>query len=267
MVQRKIVGAFVVGVLAVGIAACRDGADSTGAAAAPTDAGGREAAAPSAKAGGEGDGAIRGTVVFTGAAPERKPVDMSADPVCARHEVLSQDVLVQDGHLANVVAWISNQDLPKKAEKAPVVVDQAGCTYQPRVQCAEAGQPVKFENSDPTLHNVHAYLGADDGKTLFNKAQMPGTPPFEETFTEGGRFLHFTCDVHPWMNGWIFVSENGYCAVSGEDGSFDIGGLPPGHYRVTTWHEVYGRKSWDVTVAAGRPAELKVTYGPADKGG
>ncbi len=58
------------------------------------------------------------------------------------------------------------------------------------------------------------------------------------------------CDIHPWMNSWIWVSDNPYVAVTKADGSYSIGGLPAGTYNVIMWHE-----GWKLTgMPNGRPA-------------
>ena len=41
-----------------------------------------------------------------------------------------------------------------------------------------------------------------------------------------------------------------FFAVTGEDGSFSIAGLPPGKYTVEAWHERFGKQDVEVTVAA-----------------
>ena len=42
----------------------------------------------------------------------------------------------------------------------------------------------------------------------------------------------------------------GLFAVTGDDGTFTIKGLPPGKYTVEAWHEKYGTKDIEVTVGA-----------------
>ena len=77
--------------------------------------------------------------------------------------------------------------------------------YRPRVQGIVDGQKLEIRNGDPVLHNVHTYEGA---RTLFNVAQVPGTPNIEKTFTQNGVMLKFKCDVHQWMTGYVWVQNN-----------------------------------------------------------
>ena len=73
--------------------------------------------------------------------------------------------------------------------------------------------------------------------------------------------LHVKCDVHPWMSSYIGVFENPFFAVSGEDGSFEIKGVPAGAWKLVAVHEQYGRLEQPITVADDKPAEVNVTYG------
>jgi hypothetical protein len=62
------------------------------------------------------------------------------------------------------------------------------------------------------------------------------------------------CNVHPWMRAYIGVVSHPFFAVTGEDGTFTIKGLPPGTYTLEAWHEKYGTKDVQITVA---PKESK----------
>ena len=76
---------------------------------------------------------------------------------------------------------------------------------------ARAGQTVEIRNSDQTLHNVHTYKGT---ATLFNLAHIQGTGPQKKKFPTAGDVVKFKCDVHPWMTGWVVVTDNPYFAVT-----------------------------------------------------
>ena len=46
------------------------------------------------------------------------------------------------------------------------------------------------------------------------------------------------CSIHPWMVAYFLPRENGYYAVSGPDGSFEIVNVPAGEeLEIQVWHE------------------------------
>jgi len=56
--------------------------------------------------------------------------------------------------------------------------------------------------------------------------------------------------VHPWMRSYIGVVGSPFFAVTGDDGTFTIKGLPPGKYTIEAWQEKYGPQDLEVTVGA-----------------
>jgi hypothetical protein len=127
--------------------------------------------------------------------------------------------------------------------------------YQPRVVVVQAGQTVEIKNSDATLHNVHTYKGT---ASLFNKASLQGLPPQKVKFPTTGDVVRFKCDVHPWMTGWVLVTDNPYFAVTRDDGAFNIANVPPGKYTLEIWHEKLGTETREITVEEGKPVDLKL---------
>jgi plastocyanin len=236
---------------------CSKQSESGTAAAAPPPA--APAATPTV-GGPAGSGQIKGTVKLTGKAPERKAINMKADPYCGQKGGAKDEEVVvgASGGLKNVVIHVVqglNGKYGPKAEDA--VMDQQGCMYRPRVLVAQAGQTVVIKNSDQTMHNIHTYKGP---VTLFNQAEVFGMPPIKKKFPSAGDVVKFKCDVHPWMTGYLLVTDNPFSAVSDDDGSFAIRDLPPGNYTVEAWHERLGTQKAPVTVTADKPAELKLEF-------
>ena len=68
------------------------------------------------------------------------------------------------------------------------------------------------------------------------------------------------CDVHPWMRAFIGVLPHAFFDVSGEDGSFDLQGLPAGEYVLEAWHETLGTRTLEVSVVAGQTASADFSF-------
>jgi plastocyanin len=205
-------------------------------------------------------GSLKGTVKLTGKAPAREAINMKADPFCAKQPGAKDEEVVAGagGVLKNVVVRIAKGvATPPPPPDAAAVVDQSGCLYRPRIVVAQAGQTVEIKNSDQTLHNVHTYKS---GATLFNQAQVQGMPAFKKKFATVGDVVKFKCDVHPWMTGYLLVTDSPYFAITGEDGGFSIPNVPPGKYTVEAWHERFGTQTKEVTVEEGKPLDLKLEF-------
>jgi hypothetical protein len=186
-------------------------------------------------------------------------IKRDSDPYCARKQMKEEDVLVgAGGALKNVVVRISKGvtgHFDPPAQDA--TLDQLDCMYRPRVQGIMAGQNLVIQNGDQTLHNVHSYKGPS---TIFNMAQVPGLPPMGKKFNDSGDVIKFKCDVHPWMTGYVSVTNHPFFAVTGDDGTFNIGKVPAGSYTLEAWHERYGSKTAEITVAADKPTEANFAF-------
>lgn len=204
---------------------------------------------------------IEGSVDFTGKAPAMGKLHREADPFCAKKTMTDEAVLLKGKKLQNVWVHVTKGASDAKATGS-VEMNQKDCMYRPRMALAQVGQTVVAKNEDPTLHNVHTYLGS---ATLFNKG-MPNAQakPIEYPLAEAG-MIKWKCDVHPWMRGFVGVNKNPYQATTGDSGDFKIDNVPPGKYTLAAWHERYGEKTQEVTVAAGKPTKVTFKYDGTEK--
>ena len=202
--------------------------------------------------------AIKGTVKLNGAAPEMKMLKREADPYCGRVQMKDEEVIVSpSGGLKNVLVRLTKGVTGSyPAPSTPATIDQTDCMFRPRVQGIMAGQPLSVRNGDQTLHNVHTYKGAS---TIFNQAEIPGLPPMVKKFDGPSSIIKFKCDVHPWMTGFVAVTDHPFFAVTGDDGSFTIPNVPAGTYTVEAWHERFGTTTAEVTVAADKAGAVDLS--------
>lgn len=205
-------------------------------------------------------GTITGVVKFKGAAPAPKKVEVTKDKeVCAKTAKSDSSLIVSGGNLVNAVVSITDIKKGKKMEPQKVTLDQNGCEYKPHVLAFTAGSTVEVINPDGILHNVHSYSKAN---SPFNMAQ----PKFKKTISvkiDKPEVINIKCDVHGWMNGWLFAAENPYFSVTDNGGSFKLTDVPAGTYNVEVWHETLGKISQKVTVKA--KEEAKVAFEMAKK--
>lgn len=203
------------------------------------------------------EGSITGKVSFQGQPPKFKPIQMDADPVCAAMHSgpVTPDVVVvnPNGTLRNVFIHVKSglegKNFAVPAE--PVELDQVGCLYKPHVLGIQARQDLKVVTSDNTTHNIHPLPKVN---REWNVSQPPKAEPIIRSFSRPEVSIPVKCNQHPWMRAYIHVVSHPFYAVSGDDGSFTIRGLPPGEYEIEAIHEEYGAAVQKVAVG---PKETK----------
>jgi len=209
-------------------------------------------------------GTVTGKVNFSGEKPVLRQIDFSATPACAAMHsgpVHSEEVVVNgNGTLANAFVWLK-EGVPEGRWTPPAkaaVLDQKGCLYEPHVIGVVIGQPVEFRNSDGTNHNIHPLPQKNQE---WNESEPPKSEGKMKTFDREEVMIPVKCNIHPWMRAYIGVVRHPFFAVTGDDGTFTIKGVPAGNYTVEVWHEKYGRKDVKVAVAAKESKTVDFTLG------
>ena len=210
-------------------------------------------------------GSISGKISFDGTPPTRRTVKMAADPKCDAANPdgrLGEVFVVGDGgELANVFVYIKDGlgDQKFDTPKEPAILDQVGCMYTPRVIGAMVGQTIEIRNSDATLHNVHSL---PKNSKQFNSAMPMKGMTIKKRFAAEEVMVRIKCDVHPWMASYVGVLSHPFHGVSGADGAFSIGDVPPGTYTIEAWHEKMGAQTAEVTVSEGGMATADFKFAP-----
>ena len=210
-------------------------------------------------------GNISGAINFGGDAPEAPVLQMAADPFCVTAhggaEVTSQRVVVNDnGTLRYVFVYVKeglDQTFTTSADA--VELSQEGCMYVPHMLGVQTNQPITIVNNDSALHNINGQP-SEAGNEPFNFAQPVQGMTTPVTFPTA-EIIPVKCDVHPWMQAYIGVTNHPYFSISSDSGGFAINNLPAGDYVVAAWHESLGEQTQNVTVGANATAEVSFDFG------
>jgi plastocyanin len=208
-------------------------------------------------------GTLTGTIKFTGRKPARKRIDMSEDPACveAHHgKAYDESVAVNpNGTLANVFIYLKSglEGKTFAVPATPVVIDQNGCWFHPRVMGIQTGQTLQVTNSDPVTHNIHPLAQIN---REWNHSQGQGDAPLARRFIKPEVMIRVKCNIHSWMRAYIGVVEHPYFAVTGSEGTFEIPNIPPGDYVVEAWQEKLGTQEQKITVTPSGKIETKFTF-------
>ncbi|MBN92585.1 MAG: hypothetical protein CL928_00710 [Deltaproteobacteria bacterium] len=240
------------------LAGCGDsGSTSAPQASAPSPA--APAAAPAAKAGYQAmatvadAGTLSGTVSYAGDKTDANVTITKDKTACVLHggkdERPADALIATDGKLKNVVVWLDGVQSGKAWDIDTIEIDNKDCKFVPHVSIGKVGGMLAAKNSDPVLHNTHLFL-KQGNKNLVNIALPQQGQVIEKKLKKKG-IVDVKCDAHEWMQAYIFVADNPYAAVTGDDGSFTMADVPAGEYTLKMWHETLGSHETTVTVTAG----------------
>jgi len=152
--------------------------------------------------------------------------------------------------IAGAVVSITEASGSYSAPAEPVIMDQKDKEFQPHVLAIMKGTKVRFNNSDPYLHNVFS----NSRVKMFNVSQSKKGDTSELTFDKVG-LIPIKCHIHASMKAYIMVLPNPFFAVTNEKGLFQIPNVPAGTYTLKVWSEDASTTTQTVEVTAGGRAK------------
>src|SRR3989338_522709 len=108
------------------------------------------------------------------------------------------------------------------------LVDSEG---QPLANAVLSGTAVSFPNSDNIRHHVYSFSLAK----RFELRLYQGTPSEPVVFDKPGVVV-LGCNIHDWMVGYVYVTDDPWFAVSDAQGKLNLEQLPAGTYTASLWH-------------------------------
>lgn len=159
----------------------------------------------------------------------------------------------QGAPLANAVVTL--QGPPGQPVLDLARMDQIKQQYVPQVLAVHTGTPVSFPNKDNIRHQVYSFSPAK----RFELRLYEGTPSKPELFDKPGLVV-LGCNIHDWMLGYIYVTDDPWFAVTDAKGAATFADLPAGHYKATLWHpqapEQQAQPGGELDVPQGRAAHV-----------
>lgn len=149
----------------------------------------------------------------------------------ARAAVISATVLDTSGKpVEGAFVFIAAAPGRHKAPSKPVVMDQVGKMFVPHAMVVLAGTKVDFPNKDELHHHVYSF----SKPKRFDLPLYKGKPQAPVVMDTPG-VVKLGCNIHDWMQGYIFVVQNPYFAMTDKNGKAELKEVPAGAYKVGVW--------------------------------
>lgn len=203
-------------------------------------------------------GSLSGTITFSGKPIPPRIVQVTKDvETCKKAgDPIDEITVSDDGHLAGVVIEVQGAKPPSgewtwNEPKDGYVLRQEHCSFSPRVLVIKNGSNVQVYNDDNVAHNVNT--------GQWNVMQPKGADAIDKPI-KSRRPLRVGCNIHSWMEAWVYPAQTPLYAISDKDGKFSIPNVPPGKYRAVAWHPALRQQRLRVTIDAGKATTQDVSF-------
>ncbi|MBB6560726.1 plastocyanin [Acidovorax soli] len=134
--------------------------------------------------------------------------------------------------LADAVVFLESAEARRLVKPQPgVEMAQEKRQFVPVAMVIPVGTEVLFPNRDTVRHHVYSFSPTKK----FELKLYTGTPSKPVLFDQAGVVV-LGCNIHDQMAGWILVVDTPYYASSPATGKAQIDNVPPGTYKLRTWH-------------------------------
>jgi plastocyanin len=128
-----------------------------------------------------------------------------------------------------VVELLDPNHKPQLQQTAKVA--QQDLIFRPFVSAVQIGTAVDFPNLDKTRHHVYSFSPAKVFEIKLY-ADKPEAPVLFDTLG----IVALGCNIHDYMQAYIYVGESPFLAVTDEQGRVSFADMPPGSYQLKLWH-------------------------------
>jgi plastocyanin len=209
---------------------------------------------------------VQGQIKLSGLPKDNVPIPVYRDGDYCGETSLGEIVVVDPSTngFGNVVVSLVGVERgkPLTPSESPLIleIESRKCRFSPHLSTAVVGTTLEVRNLDPILHNLHVRRETRFGPTVMNVIQPAGTRSVQKPFSEAG-FLDVRCDVHAFMSAFVHVFDHPYFATTDRTGSFYMTKVPPGVYKLQTWHEQFGTRERTIKVPPGENVTLEMEIG------
>jgi plastocyanin len=134
--------------------------------------------------------------------------------------------------LSDAVVFLESREAKLAARPATgVEIDQDNKQFAVRVTVVPVGTQVKFPNRDTVRHHVYSFSPAKTFELKLYKGEDANPVLFDKS-----GIAVLGCNIHDNMIAWVVVVDTPYYGISRAAGTVRLSNVPPGSYRLRSWH-------------------------------